>query len=101
MAENPRRRLEWSARASADLAAIDVWYAQFGATTAGRVVSRILTAAKRLQDHPFLGTEGIKPGTRHMVVGEYPYTIVYRVAAPRVRVVRVLHQRRAYFQRVR
>ena len=79
MAENPRRRLEWSARAGADLAAIDVWYARFGATTAGRVVSSILTAAKSLLDHPFLGPESIKPGTRHKIVGEYPYTIVYRV----------------------
>lgn len=44
--------------------------------------------------------EGIKPGTRHKVVGEYPYTLVYRVAGSTIRVVRVLHQRRAYFQRV-
>ena len=101
MAGSPRRRLEWSARAGADLAAIDAWYAQFGETTAGRVVSRILGVAGLLQDHPFLGPQGIKPGTRHRIVDEYPYTIVFRVTPSKVRVIRVLHQRRAYFQRMR
>ena len=101
MAESPPRRLEWSAHASADLAAIDTWYAQFGESTAERVVSRILVAAQALRDHPFLGPEGIKPGTRHKVVGEYPYTIVFRIARSKIRVIRVLHQRRVYFQRIR
>ncbi len=80
---------------------MDLWYAQFGETTAARVISRILAAAKMLQDYPFLGPEGIKPGTRYKIVGEYPYTIVYRGTSSKVRVVRVLHQRRAYFQRMR
>ena len=80
MAESVRR-LEWSARAGADLSAIDLWYAQFGEATASRVVSSILAAARMLVNHPFLGPEGIKPGTRHKIVDEYPYTIVYRVGA--------------------
>lgn len=101
MTVSGRRQLEWSTRAGADLSAIDLWYAQFGEATAGRVISKILAAAKMLQDHPFLGPAGIKPGTRHKIVGEYPYTIVYRVTSSKVRVVRVLHQRRAYFQRLR
>lgn len=100
MAGSPRR-LEWSAHASEDLAAIDAWYAQFGEATAERVVLSILAAANSLRAHPFLGPTGIKPSTRHKVVGEYPYTLVYRVAGSKIRLIRVLHQRQAYFQRVK
>jgi plasmid stabilization system protein ParE len=94
------RRLEWSAGASSDLLAIDAWYAQFGAATAERVIQSIVAAAGALRQYPFSGPTGIRPGTRHKVAGPYPYTLVYRVSARSVRVIRVLHQRRAYFQRV-
>lgn len=99
MAGSPRR-LEWSASASGDLLAIDAWYAQFGEATAERVIQSIVAAANGLRQYPFSGPKGIRPGTRHRVIGAYPYTLVYRVSAHAVRVVRVLHQRRAYFQRV-
>lgn len=99
MAAGPRR-LEWSAGARSDLLAIDAWYAQFGEATAERVIHSIVSAANGLIEYPFSGPKGIRPGTRHKVAGPYPYTLVYRVATGSVRVIRVLHQRRAYFQRV-
>ena len=99
MAAGPRR-LEWSPSAGNDLLAIDAWYAQFGEAAAERVVLSIVAAANGLRQYPFSGPKGIRPGTRHKLVGAYPYTLVYRVSARTVRVVRVLHQRRAYFQRV-
>lgn len=94
------RRLEWSASARGDLLAIDTWYAQFGEANAERVMRSIVDAAEELSRYPLSGPKGIRPGTRHKVTGPYPYTIVYRLSARSVRVVRVLHQRRAYFQRV-
>jgi plasmid stabilization system protein ParE len=93
------RRLEWSASARGDLLAIDAWYAQFGEAAAERVIHSIVAAANGLSQYPFSGPNGIRPGTRHKIAGPYPYTIVYRVGGSSVRVIRVLHQRRAYFQR--
>jgi plasmid stabilization system protein ParE len=46
---------------------------------------------------PLIGSEGIRRGTRHKVIGKYPYTVVYRVKRDGIQVVRVLHQRREYF----
>jgi toxin ParE1/3/4 len=93
------RRLDWSAGAQGDLLAIDAWYARFGEASAERVVRSIVEAANGLTQFPLSGPEGIRPGTRHKVTGPYPYTIVYRVTRSTVRVIRVLHQRRVYFQR--
>lgn len=46
---------------------------------------------------PLIGTEGVRRGTRHKVIGKFPYTVVYRVKRDGIQVVRVLHQRREYF----
>jgi len=93
------RRLEWSASARGDLLAIDAWYAQFGEAASTRVIQSIVAAAGNLTQYPFSAPKGLRPGTRHKVTGPYPYTLVYRVTSRAIRVVRVLHQRRAYFQR--
>jgi len=93
------RRLEWSASARDDLLAIDAWYAQFGEGACARVIESIVAAADGLTQYPFSAPRGLRPGTRHKVIGPYPYTLVYRVTSRAIRVVRVLHQRRAYFQR--
>jgi plasmid stabilization system protein ParE len=89
--------LEWSARSRRDLLLIDAFYAQFSETTASRVVSAILEAAAVLEQHPLIGARGKRPRTRHQLVPDYPYTIVYRVRRNAIQVVRVLHQMRRYF----
>lgn len=89
--------LEWSARSRRDLLRIDAFYAQFSAATAARVVSAILEAAMVLEQQPRIGVRGKRGGTRHTLVGDYPYTIVYRVRRDSVQIVRVLHQMRRYF----
>jgi plasmid stabilization system protein ParE len=91
------RRLSLSPRAIRDIAAIEAHYSQFGLATADRVVASIRAALDDVLSTPLIGTEGIRQGTRHKVVGKYPYTIVYRVKRKAIQVVRVLHQRRAYF----
>ena len=89
--------LDWSARSLRDLLLIDAFYAQFGVAMAVRVVSAILEAARALEQQPRIGVRGKRRGTRHQVVGDYPYTIVYRVRRKSVQIVRVLHQMRRYF----
>ncbi len=95
--ENVNRLLDWSARSQRDLLVIDAFYAQFGSPTAMRVVAAILDAALALEQYPRIGVRGKRPGTRHQMVAEYPYIIVYRVRRNSVQIVRVLHQLRRYF----
>ena len=95
--ENASRPLDWSARSRRDLLLIDAFYAQFGAPTVMRVVASILAAAMTLEQHPRIGVRGKRPGTRHRLVAEYPYIIVYRDRPNAVQIVRVLHQMRRYF----
>jgi plasmid stabilization system protein ParE len=89
--------LEWSARAQRDLLRIDAFYAQFSLVTAARVTSAIVEAARVLEQRPRIGVPGKRRGTRHRVVADYPYTIVYRVRRNSVQIARVLHQMRRYF----
>jgi toxin ParE1/3/4 len=91
------RRLSLSPRAIRDIVAIEAHYAQFGLVTADRVVATIKAAVDAVLLTPLIGSEGIRLGTRHKVIGRYPYTIVYRVKGNGIQVVRVLHQRREYF----
>jgi len=91
------RPLSLSPRAIRDIAAIEAHYAQFSLATADRVLAAIKAAADAVCRNPWIGPEGVRKGTRHKVVGKYPYTIVYRARRDRIQVVRVLHQRRQYF----
>lgn len=91
------RPLSLSPRAIQDIAAIEAHYAQFSLATADRVLAAIKAAAEIVQRNPLIGPEGVRKGTRHKIVGRYPYTIVYRVRRDRTQIVRVLHQRRHYF----
>lgn len=93
------RRLEWSAGARSDLLAIDARYARLGEGTGKRAIRSIVPTANTLRQYPFSSPKGVRPGTRHRAVEAYPYTLVYRVTARAVRLVRVLDQRRTYFQR--
>jgi toxin ParE1/3/4 len=94
---NASRPLDWSARSRRDLLLIDAFYAQFGSSTALRVIAAIVDAAMTLAQHSRIGIRGKRPGTRHLMVAEYPYIVVYRVRRNSVQIVRVLHQKRRYF----
>jgi plasmid stabilization system protein ParE len=91
------RRLSLSPRAIRDIVAIEAHYAQFSLVTADRVLADIKASADSVRLNPLIGTEGIRHGTRHKLLGKYPYTIIYRVHRNAIQVVRVLHQRREYF----
>ena len=91
------RPLSLSPRAIRDIAAIEAHYAQFSVATADRVLAAIKAAAEAVCRNPLIAPQGVRKGTRHKVVGRYPYTIVYRPRRDRIQIVRVLHQRRQYF----
>ena len=95
--KNAKLRLEWSARARRDLLSIDEFYSRFGAAIAHRVTGVIVEAAVILELNSLIGVKGKRQGTRHRLIAEYPYCIVYRAKPTVVQIVRVLHQTRKYF----
>jgi toxin ParE1/3/4 len=90
------RRLEWSPRADRDY--FDAWayIAHDNIAAADGVARRILYAARSLIFQPFLGRKGQRPGTRELVVGHTPFTIIYRAHGTVIRIGRILHQARRY-----
>ena len=84
-------------RARRDLLSIDEFYSRFGAPIANRVTGVIVEAAAILELNPLIGVKGKRQGTRHRLITEYPYCIVYRVKPTVVQIARVLHQSRKYF----
>jgi plasmid stabilization system protein ParE len=56
----------------------------------------VLNAAAHLVELPVLHRPG-EHGTREYPLSRFPYTLLYRATAQRIRIVRVLHQARDYF----
>lgn len=75
---------------------IDIWLgiAQDDPAAADRVLDAIELRWQQLARHPGSGVarEDIGPGIRHLVAGRY--LTLYRVAANRIEIIRVLHGRR-------
>lgn len=93
------RQLDWSRRALADLDRIyDYYLAAAPFPIAEQAIETITSQARRIARLGLVHRPG-PAGTREAVVSRFPYTIIYRIEAERVRVVRVLHQARAYFNR--
>ena len=96
------KRLEYAVRARRDLEAIEKYHLEVaGDVVADRVIDAILSQAERIAALGLVFRPGIRHGTRECVMARYPYTLVYRIGPRRVDVVRIIHQRAEYFQRVR
>ena len=89
-----KRLLEWSVRSSANIADIRDYIANDNPQAAQNVLDEIRRAANRLRDFPLLGHMGRRAGTRELVITRYPYLIIYRLDAKKVRVLAVVHQSR-------
>lgn len=93
-----RKRLDWSKRASADLVKlVDFYVTEASPVIAEEAMTAIDTAARAAAANPMHYREGKKQGTREYVMRRFPYTLIYRVTAGKVIVVRVLHQAARYF----
>jgi plasmid stabilization system protein ParE len=91
------KRLDWSFRAEHDLAHIGEYYAQNASPMVARLAERaIREAVAKLVTLPAAHRPG-KRGTREYVMKRFPYTIIYRATANEVRIIRILHQARSYF----
>lgn len=93
-------RIVWFRSAIADLEEARAYIANDDPEAARRVASSIVHAVDRLARYPALGRPGRVPGTRELVVAGSPYVIPYRVRDDAVEILRVLHARRRWPDRL-
>lgn len=92
--------LEWSPRARADFKRETDYYAEASTPrVSDEAAEAIFAAADRIQKAPTTYRPGIKPGTRECVLRDFPLTVVYRITPRTIRILRVMHQSRKYFNR--
>lgn len=88
-------KLAWKRGALRDREAIIDYIARDKPLAAVAWDERLELAASRLIDHPRMGRTGRVPGTRELVV--HPnHILIYRKAAARVEILRVLHAARKW-----
>ncbi len=98
----PRKRLEFAAKARRDIEAIESYYLEeAGEKLAGQAVDAILTQAEKIAALDLKFRPGIRAGTRECVMTRFPYTLIYLSKAREVFILRVLHQRAEYFNRIK
>lgn len=91
--------LDWSKRALADLDRIYDYYLEAAPfDIAEQSITAVADQARRIAQLGLVFRPG-RHGTREAVVQRFPFTIIYRIEPRRVRIVRVLHQAREYFNR--
>ncbi|WP_339896557.1 type II toxin-antitoxin system RelE/ParE family toxin [uncultured Gilvimarinus sp.] len=86
-------QLKWTDLAAQDLEKIESYIAQESSLTIAIdvVLSIINTAELILPRHPQAGRQGRVKSTRELVIDGLPFLLVYREAASRIDVLRVLH----------
>lgn len=82
--------VRWLPRANADLDKIGAYIGRDNHAAALRVQQSIRNRADQLVEWPESAPEGRVAGTRELVAGRYPYTLVYRIHADKVEIIRVL-----------
>lgn len=88
--------VRWSARALADLEAIQDYLLDHSPSAALRMVTVLRAAGKRLSTLAQRGRPGRWPGTRELIVPNTPYLIPYRVRGEVVEILRVFHGARRW-----
>ncbi len=91
-----KRPLEWTLRSQSNIESIRERIAADNPAAAQEVLAELRKTANSLRDFPMLGRGGRNSGTREIVLGRYPYIIVYRLVARKVRILTVVHQSQQY-----
>lgn len=71
---------------------LEAYLARYNPAAAEAAVTAILDAALSLSAYPELGRPAVLSKTRELIVARLPYTIVYRVLAKKVQILRIIHQ---------
>lgn len=83
--------LVWLRRAIADRDAQLDYIAQDNPRAAIEQGDRIAHQVGQLIQHPQMGREGRKHGTRELVISRTPFIVIYRIKGERIELLRVLH----------
>jgi toxin ParE1/3/4 len=89
-------KLDWSARASADLGEIETYLEIYNLDAAIATIDRLTDAVEALREFPNMGRIGQVADTRELVVTGTSYFIVYRVRRDDIDIVAVMHAMRQY-----
>ncbi|MDP9176018.1 MAG: type II toxin-antitoxin system RelE/ParE family toxin [Planctomycetota bacterium] len=84
-------RLRWLKRGLQSLGIVHAHIASDNPVAAKHVVRGIRDATRRLSQFPSSGRPGKVPGTRELVLPQWPYIVVYRVMADEVQILRAFH----------
>jgi len=91
--------LEWSKRALADRERIFTYYWNAASHRLADEVDEAIVGRARAIARMRLAYRKGRGNTRECVMRRFPFIIIYRIETNQVRVVRVLHQAREYFNR--
>ena len=81
----------WSPLARYRLRQFRAYVARDKPDAAERLATRIVALVEALRNHPRLGRAGAEPGIRELVIGNTPYTVLYRVQDQRVIINTIWH----------
>lgn len=91
----PGRPLEWSQLAERDYLSALAYLAEVaGEAIALKIVERTEKALRLIARQPDIGTPGRRAGTREYPMAHTGHTLIYRVTAQRILIIRYWHQRR-------
>jgi toxin ParE1/3/4 len=93
-------RIVWTGPAIRDLVSLRNYIAGDKAAAADSQVNRIITMVAGLASFPHSGRPGRRPETRELVVGKTPYLVAYRLKEETIEVLRVLHSRQRWPDRL-
>ena len=85
------KRLRFSPKALADLAAIHTYISNDSAAAAKRVVRMIVGAMARLKPFPHSGRKGRLDGTYELVIPKLSFIVVYIVVRDAVEIIAIVH----------
>ena len=82
--------IRWTPSAASDLEQISSYIEKNGSLVqANRACRALRSAIHMLRNHPYLGKQGKRAGTREMLEGKY--VIVYRIRSDAIDVLRIWH----------
>jgi toxin ParE1/3/4 len=87
-------RVRWLQKAISNLDAEAEYIALENSKAAAEMFVYIKTKVDELSDFPSSGRPGRVPGTRELVIDQYPFVVPYRVVGNELHVLRVFHTRR-------
>ena len=90
----------WRRGALRDLEEARRYIAQDNPVAANRMQSAIMTAVRRLGDHPALGRPGRVENTRELIVAGTPYIVAYTVIEGEIMILSVIHGARRWPERL-